>query len=359
MFANAFQSGFISVFYSVGSNPLSLWDKSVKNGHIRRVVDDEVKSLVLEISGTNVATTYITCPIKARASLAIKLPFLVMIVKNMKKYFTFEIQIADDKEMRRRFRVSNFQSTTKVRPFCTTMPIGLSPGWNQIQFNLADFTKRAYGTTYLETVRVQIHANVRIRRIYFSDRLYGDDEMPQEFKLFLPVPGTRRRDGDQKKGAKETEKRPSKEVEAKVVEEEIPSVAPPATPAESPKLDEQGTSQILEEVEEESVSAEESSPEVAEEIPSEQVVEETAPPEEMPPVVAEAPVVTESEPQDVPKDEPPAQEASGEEAPAEEAPVEEAPVEPASGEAAPGDQPPSEVVAEPAEAPATDAPPEE
>lgn len=29
MFANAFQSGFISVFYSVGSNPLSLWDKSV------------------------------------------------------------------------------------------------------------------------------------------------------------------------------------------------------------------------------------------------------------------------------------------------------------------------------------------
>jgi hypothetical protein len=65
----------------------------VKNGHIRRVVDDEVRSLVLEISGTNVATTYITCPIKPRLSLGIKLPFLVMIIKNMKKYFTFEIQI--------------------------------------------------------------------------------------------------------------------------------------------------------------------------------------------------------------------------------------------------------------------------
>ena len=65
----------------------------VKNGHIRRVVDDEVRSLVLEISGTNVAPTYITCPIKPRLSLGIKLPFLVMIIKNMKKYFTFEIQI--------------------------------------------------------------------------------------------------------------------------------------------------------------------------------------------------------------------------------------------------------------------------
>lgn len=43
--------------------------------------------------GTNVVTTYITCPANPRQTLGIKLPFLVMIVKNMKKYFTFEIQI--------------------------------------------------------------------------------------------------------------------------------------------------------------------------------------------------------------------------------------------------------------------------
>ncbi|CEG43482.1 Transcription factor IIB [Plasmopara halstedii] len=61
-------------------------------------------------------------------------------------------------------------------------------GWNQIQFNLSDFTRRAYGTNYIETLRVQIHANCRIRRIYFSDRLYSEEELPPEFKLFLPVP---------------------------------------------------------------------------------------------------------------------------------------------------------------------------
>jgi hypothetical protein len=43
------------------------------------------------------------------------------------------------------------------------------------------------GTNYIETLRVQIHANCRIRRIYFSDRLYTEDELPQEFKLFLPI----------------------------------------------------------------------------------------------------------------------------------------------------------------------------
>ena len=55
------------------------------------------------------------------------------------------------------------------------MPMRLDEGWNQVQFNLADFVKRAYGTTYVETLRVQIHANCRIRRIYFSDRLYAGE----------------------------------------------------------------------------------------------------------------------------------------------------------------------------------------
>ena len=93
----------------------------------------------------------------------------------------------------------------------------LDEGWNQIQFNLSDFTRRAYGTNYIETLRVQIHANCRIRRcasssprprpalvtmrrlmpdlfrtsrfrrIYFSDRLYSEEELPPEFKLFLPI----------------------------------------------------------------------------------------------------------------------------------------------------------------------------
>jgi hypothetical protein len=84
----------------------------------------------------------------------------------------------------------------------------LDDGWNQIQFNLSDFTRRAYGkdlcvcplllavqlcvflrvltflascfpgTNYIETLRVQVHANCRIRRIYFSDRLYSEEELP-------------------------------------------------------------------------------------------------------------------------------------------------------------------------------------
>ena len=203
MFKNTFQSGFLSILYSIGSKPLQIWDKKVKNGHIKRITDEDIQSLVLEVVGCNVSTTYITCPADPRKTLGIKLPYLVMIVKNLKKYFTFEVQVCrqfvrsnktcvllqilDDKNVRRRFRASNYQSTTRVKPFICTMPMRLDEGWNQIQFNVADFTRRAYGTNYVETLPVQVHANCRIRRVYFSDRLYSEDELPAEFKLFLPI----------------------------------------------------------------------------------------------------------------------------------------------------------------------------
>ncbi|KAJ6934481.1 LOW QUALITY PROTEIN: hypothetical protein NC651_009483 [Populus alba x Populus x berolinensis] len=241
MFKNTFQSGFLSILYSLGSKPLQIWDKegaswggiytfyflrgtkmhpgdvkrirvlfrlctnykyeriefagsnfffeslTVSNGHIKRLHDEDIQSNVLEIVGSNIQSTYITCPADPGATLGIKLPFLVMIVKNVKKYFTFEIQVLDDKNVRRRFRASNFQTVTRVKPYICTMPLKLDEGWNQIQLNLADFTRRAYGTNYVETLRVQVHANCRLRRIYFSDRLYSEEELPPEFKLYLPV----------------------------------------------------------------------------------------------------------------------------------------------------------------------------
>ena len=187
LFRNTFQSGFLSILYSIGSKPLQIWDSTVKNGHIKRITDQDIQSSVLEIMGTNVSTSYIVCPAEAKQTLGIKLPFLVMIIKNLKKYFTFEVQVLDDKGVKRRFRASNYQSTTRVKPFICTMPMRLDEGWNQIQFNLSDFTRRAYGTNYVETLKVQVHANCRIRRIYFSDRLYSEEELPPEFKLFIPT----------------------------------------------------------------------------------------------------------------------------------------------------------------------------
>lgn len=117
----------------------------------------------------------------------------------------------------------------------------------------------AKGSTYIETMRVQIHANVRIRRIYFSDRLYTEEEMPNEFKMFLPVIGKKeeKKPPEEKKAAKETEKAPGKkeQVEKKpsqVVEkldleqEIIPSGAPPTPIPEEGPVSEGNHAQLCE-----------------------------------------------------------------------------------------------------------------
>ncbi len=55
----------------------------------------------------------------------------------------------------------------------------LDEGWNQIQFNLSDFTRRAYGTNYIETLRYELF--FIITRLLFKFSISYSDE----FKLAL------------------------------------------------------------------------------------------------------------------------------------------------------------------------------
>ena len=184
MFRNTFQSGFLPILYAIGSKPLQIWRKNINNGYVKRITDFEMQSSVIEICGANVSTCFLTCPSNPKQTLGVKMPFLVLLIKYLKKYFTFEVQVIDDKNVKRRFRASNYQSNTRVKPFICTIPMKLDEGWNQIHFNLTDFTRRAYGTNYLETLRVQIHANCRIRRIYFTDQLLSSKSIPAEYRAF-------------------------------------------------------------------------------------------------------------------------------------------------------------------------------
>jgi len=174
------------VFYSLGSEPLQLWDKKVRDGQIDLVQDSVLKSSVLEIVGENVANNYVCCPKDPKKTLGITLPHIILQVKNLNRYFTFEVQIMDDKNIKRRFRASTFQPTTRVKPFICTMPLQLDEGWNQIHMDLASYTKRAYGTNYTQTLQIQVNSNCRIRRIYFAEKMMNEEELPAALKLFSP-----------------------------------------------------------------------------------------------------------------------------------------------------------------------------
>jgi hypothetical protein len=161
MFRNTFQGGYLSILYSLGSKPLQIWDKKTVDGQVKRVTDETIHSSVLEITGPNISTNYVTCPADPQKTLGIKLPYIVLIVKNMNTFFSFEIHVMDDKKVKRRLRCSNYQTATRTKPYICTMPLRLEEGWNVLQLNLAELCKKAYGSNYVETMRVQV-------RRYFS-----------------------------------------------------------------------------------------------------------------------------------------------------------------------------------------------
>lgn len=208
----------------------------------------EVDGPAIEIISTELSQNYLICPPKQKAStprpsLGITLPYLYLTIHipNEELDFSFEVTVLDDKQTIRRFRASTYQSTTVIKPDICTMPLKMEkeqrrltrdallfpakrqkvdsndgssyaecnsydnggyygPGsfdgendeddnngncWNRLCIPLAEYTKRAYGTNYVETMWVQIHANCRLKRVYFAEKeMDEDDELPEEYRLY-------------------------------------------------------------------------------------------------------------------------------------------------------------------------------
>ncbi|KAL7065427.1 hypothetical protein AAHC03_05678 [Spirometra sp. Aus1] len=183
MYRTAYQCGLLSIFFSVGQKPLLNWKTEAKAGNIKRLTDPAIRSLVLDIRGTNVTTTYIETPPDPRDSLGIRMPIFVVLFKNMNRFFSFEIETVDFSGFHRRFRASNFTKNTLIRQFCTKMPLFLHPGWNTVVFDLNRLMEYCYKQRLLEVTRVRINANCRLRRVYFCDRAYSDDEIPKDYRI--------------------------------------------------------------------------------------------------------------------------------------------------------------------------------
>ena len=67
------------------------------------------------------------------------------------------------------------------------IPLQLEEGWNQINIDLEDFTRKAYSTEFKEVVRIEINASCRIKRVYFCRLPLHMLKIPPEFKAFANV----------------------------------------------------------------------------------------------------------------------------------------------------------------------------
>ncbi|POM77997.1 UPF0468 like protein [Phytophthora palmivora] len=195
MFAQSFQSGYISLLYSIGPRPLQLCEKQEEtHGSVRRVLDEEVQSSVVELSAQNLVNTWLRFPFGANeplpettttsASLHIRLRHLVLVLKNLEQHVSLEVQAADNRGTRRRFRFSTFQTKSVVNPQLASLPLHMESGWNQLQLDLADLMRTCYNARYGHAISVQLHASCRVRRIYFAEQMFPESQLPVEFRLF-------------------------------------------------------------------------------------------------------------------------------------------------------------------------------
>ena len=159
-----------------------------------------MQSAVVELLADNLVATWIRCPAAAAAadeeeegqqqaqlsatSLHIRLRHLVLVLKNLGQHLSLEVQTADDRGTRRRFRFSTFQSETVVQAQMALLPLQLDDGWNQLQLDLVDLARRCYSARYAHTISVQLHASCRVRRVYFAEHMVSEAALPAEFRLY-------------------------------------------------------------------------------------------------------------------------------------------------------------------------------
>ena len=143
------------------------------------VVDDpELDVPCVEILGSNAAMTLDTNSI---------LRYIAFHIKNLGKYMTLEVEIVDDAKQYRIFRCSNSISAVRIEMHECHMPLSLTEGWNFLNLDLEDMCQKAFGTGYLSTVQVRVHASCRLLHCYLQDRPFADAELPMHLKVIKEV----------------------------------------------------------------------------------------------------------------------------------------------------------------------------
>ncbi|KAL3315338.1 hypothetical protein Ciccas_006025 [Cichlidogyrus casuarinus] len=187
MFKFSYQKKFFTVLLASGGNPFKIWCPSCMNqdGSITRMMDEDLNCLVLQLVNQSISSGYITAPKMRNDTLGIRLPVFVVQVKSIANGFMFTLEVKTHKNMKKFLRATTCVSKVEMENNKAIIPLILKPGWNTVVLDLDKVCRVCYKDPYMTTERITINANCRIRRCFFSDRIYEDDELPKDYKLSL------------------------------------------------------------------------------------------------------------------------------------------------------------------------------
>ena len=169
----------VVLLYSVDSNCLEGVGRHLGSGSLTRLEDLELKSPVLELSGNATSENCLFIPEKASTGIKsdASLTHLIMAIKPISKYCSFEVQVLDSKGIPRRFKVTNFGSVSRLRSIQAILPLKLEEGWNRVAVDLNHICKTAYKTTVSKVLKIQLNGGMRIRRVLLADSPYSDESL--------------------------------------------------------------------------------------------------------------------------------------------------------------------------------------
>jgi len=122
MLRNTFQSPPLSIFYSIGSHQLELWQscKSLDDDSIEFLTDEIVEGKVLQLKSEDITSCYIRSCL-----LGIKSSLLVLILRRISTVqpFSFEVEVVDQNEHSHILRFSTFEEKARFAPHFAAIPL--------------------------------------------------------------------------------------------------------------------------------------------------------------------------------------------------------------------------------------------
>ena len=148
------------------------------------VNDAEIASPAVTIEGNTLSDSYIEFPNSNDKFIGTPFPFLTLQIKNVNKYTGFEICIRDKTNTLRYIKSTNKQSLVRLKDNSCSLPLKLDNNWNIIIIDLKSLIYRIFKTEYKYSVYIKLFANTKIRRVYFSDKIYQEHELLETYQIY-------------------------------------------------------------------------------------------------------------------------------------------------------------------------------
>lgn len=111
------------------------------------------------------------------------MPFLVLHIKNMVRFLSFEIIFKDTINKTRKITFSNKRSTAVIDGDIANLPLEIGEGWRYVNINLNDFSSRCFGTDCKQVKEICINGSCRVSKIFFQEECYADVELPNFLRV--------------------------------------------------------------------------------------------------------------------------------------------------------------------------------